>query len=165
MKFKSIDNKKISNNKLRMTEPTVLFGAGAKTIATYTVDADEICRIDLVSTRFFGTADYSEAILKYNNISNPFSINEGDVLNIPDAGSAMKAWKRINEIGVEGDAEPSVKDQFMSTKRLTIKDQGRIEYLKKKAAQKENGSKQSLPPNVLKTGDKNLSIDNDIITI
>ena len=77
----------------------------------------------------------------------------------------MKAWKRINEIGVEGDAEPSVKDQFMSTKRLTIKDQGRIEYLKKKAAQKENGSKQSLPPNVLKTGDKNLSIDNDIITI
>ena len=44
-------------------------------------------------------------------------------------------------------------------------DKKRIEYLQKKASEKENGSKQILPPNILKEGDSNIRIDNDIITI
>lgn len=159
MKFKSIDNKKILNNKLRMTEPTILFADTVNTLSEYTVHSDEICRIDLVSEKFFGTPDYSEHILKYNNISNPFSITEGDVLKIPDVEAALKNWKSIKEKEGSGEkGEQTLKDQFMDSKRLTVKDKNRIEYLKKKAAQKKNGSKQILPPNFLKDDETNIKI-------
>jgi len=163
MKFKSIDNKRSSyDDKIRMTEPTILFGEGVKTISEYTVGNSEVCRVDLISQRFYGTPDYSEYILKYNNISNPFSITTGDVLQIPDVLAVLKNFKPINAIGEFEDAEPSIKDQFVDTKRLTIKDKKRVEYLKKKAAQKENGSKEILPPNFLKKDEKNLTINKDI---
>ena len=54
--------------------------------------------------------------------------------------------------------EPSIRDQFVDTKRLPVKDAKRIEYLQRKAAQKPNGAKQILPPNILKEGDTNIKI-------
>ena len=65
----------------------------------------------------------------------------------------------------EDSQDDSIKDQFISSKRLTVKDVKRAEYLKKKADQKQNGSKQILPPNILKDGDKNIDINGDIITL
>ena len=53
----------------------------------------------------------------------------------------------------------------MDSKRLTVKDQNRIEYLKQKASQKLNGSKEILPPNILKDGEKNMDIEGGTITI
>ena len=86
MNFKSINGKKIKDNKLILTHPTLMLNPETKTISVYEVSADEVCRIDLISEKFFNSPDYSEYILKYNNISNPFSINEGDILNIPAGG-------------------------------------------------------------------------------
>jgi hypothetical protein len=40
-----------------------------------------------------------------------------------------------------------------------------IEHLKRKAAQKPNGAKQILPPNILKEGDINIKIGNGQIVI
>ena len=68
------------------------------------------------------------------------------------------------DIGEES-TEKSIKDQFIDSKRLTIKDISRAEYLKKKASQKENGSKQILPPNILKDGDTNIDINGNTIII
>lgn len=168
MQFKSLDNKRIQNDKLRMTEPFVLFTEFQKTIATHIVDASEVGRPDLISIRFYNDPSYLELILKYNNILNPFSINEGDVLEIPDTEGLFIEWKAVKEIG-DGESaiagENAVRDQFIDNKRLTVPDQKRIEYLQKKAAQKKNGPKQILPPNILKTGDTNIDIINDSIII
>lgn len=163
MNFKSIQNKKIKGDRLRITEPVVLFPKNTPVIAVHEVTSDEICRIDMISIKYFNIADYAELILKFNNISNPFSINEGDVLDIPARDIVFRAWKTIKEEGDE--KEDSIKDQFVNSKRLTIKDAKRAEYLKKKAAQKENGSKQILPPNILKDGDKNIDINGDTIIL
>ena len=174
MNFKSIDNKKIKNGKLRITEPVVIFPENTRTIAVHTVTSDEICRIDIISRIYYNLDDYSELILKFNNISNPFSINEGDVLNIPDKSNVFAAWKTIKSINTgsigsdpfdEDSQDDSIKNQFISSKRLTVKDVKRAEYLKKKADQKQNGSKQILPPNILKDGDKNIDITGDTIII
>lgn len=163
MNFKSIQNKKIKDGKLRITEPVVLFPKNTPVVAVHEVSSEEICRIDMISIKYFNIADYAELILKFNNISNPFSINEGDVLDIPARDIVFRAWKTIKG---EGDTkEDSIKDQFVNSKRLTIKDAKRAEYLKKKAAQKENGSKQILPPNILKDGDKNIDINGDTIIL
>ena len=59
----------------------------------------------------------------------------------------------------------SIRDQFIDTKRLPVKDAKRIEYLQRKAAQKANGSSQILPPNILKEGEVNLTIGNGTISI
>ena len=117
----------------------------------------------MISIKYYGLADYSDLILKFNNISNPFSIIEGDVLNIPDKDAILKAWKTIKGIGSQKDK--SIRDQFVDSKRLTVKDAKRAEYLKKKAAQKQNGSKQIVPPNILKDGDKNIDINGDVIIL
>jgi len=163
MNLKSINNKKIKDGKLRITEPTILFPKNAEIRAVHEVSADETCRIDMISIKYYGLADYSDLILKFNNISNPFSINEGDVLNIPDKDAILKAWKTIKGIGSQKDK--SIRDQFVDSKRLTVKDAKRAEYLKKKAAQKQNGSKQIVPPNILKDGDKNIDINGDTIIL
>lgn len=163
MNFKSINNKKISDGKLRITEPVVLFPENTQVIATHEVTSDETCRIDLISKKYYNDHDYAEIILKFNNISNPFSITEGDVLEIPARDIAFTAWKTIKKENAEG--VESIKDQFVNSKRLTPKDAKRAEYLKRKAAQKENGSSQIVPPNILKDGDTNIDINGDIITI
>jgi len=163
MDFKSIDNKRIQGDKLRLTEPTVLFPEGTATIKEHEVTSDEICRIDMISRIYYNDDSFSENILKFNNISNPFSINEGDILRIPDKVT-MVNWQQVKNIGEES-TEKSIKDQFIDSKRLTIKDISRAEYLKKKASQKENGSKQILPPNILKDGDTNIDINGNTIII
>ena len=84
MNFQILNKKQLIGNKLRMTEPIIIFNNNVKTIATHTVTADEIGRIDLIANAYYRNINKAEFILKYNNISNPFSINEGDVLLIPD---------------------------------------------------------------------------------
>lgn len=165
MEFESINSKKVLNDKLRMTEPYILFSEGIRTIATHIVQEDEVGRIDIISRRYFNGDLPSEVILKYNNISNPFSINEGDTILIPELNPSLKKWntiKEIDDINLEID---NIRGQFIDTKRLSTKDAARIEYLQRKAAKLKNGSKQILPPNILKTGDTNLTINNGKIKI
>ena len=102
-------------------------------------------------------------ILKWNGISNPFIIAEGDVLEIPINTSVLATIKTIKLVGPAN--QISIRDQFVDTKRLPVKDAKRIEYLQRKATQKVNGSKQILPPNVLKEGENHISIGNGTITI
>jgi len=165
MDFKSINNKQVQANGLRMTEPSILFGNNVTILAAHTVETIEVGRIDLIADKYYGNSDYSELILKYNNISNPFSITAGDVLLIPDQDNILLKWNRvkpIDDIETELDA---IRSQFMDSKRLTTQEAKRVEYLKKKASQKKNGSKAILPPNVLKPTEKNIDINNGEIRI
>jgi hypothetical protein len=47
------------------------------------VSEDEIMRPDLISTRIYTESSKWDILLKYNGISNPFSINVGDILVSP----------------------------------------------------------------------------------
>lgn len=163
MKFRSIDNKRLKADKIRITEPTALFKGDVRTLYVHEVNETQVGRIDLISIEYYGSADYSDLILKYNNISNPFSITQGDVLNIPDR-TALKEFKEIKPVGDQKEIENPIRQQFLDTKRLTPKDANRIEYLKKKASEKENGA-QPLPPNILPEGDSNLDIEGDTIIL
>lgn len=165
MDFRTIKNKLVIGDKLRMTQPTLLFNETVPVIAEHTVEADETCRIDLISLKFYRNDDYVDYILKFNGISNPFTIKEGDVLLIPSNTTILKKFKPVREVGESGRVENAVRDQFIDTKRLPAKDANRVEYLKRKAALKKNGSKEILPPNVLKTDETNIEISGGTITI
>ena len=165
MNFRILNDKQLIGEKLRITEPVIIFNDRVRTIATHTVDADEVGRIDLIANGYYRNPDKLELILKYNGISNPFSINEGDVLLIPDDSIPLVKWKRVNPVASEEISELNIRDQFVNSKRLSEKDAKRVEYLKRKAALKANGSSEILPPNILKPGEKNITIENGKINI
>ena len=166
MDYKSINNKQILNDKLRLTEPTLRFGDNVQIIATHIVDEFEAGRPDIIAEKYYRDPSLSEYILKYNNISNPFSLAEGEELLIPDSDAILQKWERIKPVDVEaGEVIDSIRGQFMDTKRLKPKDAKRVEYLKKKASQSKNGSREILPPNLLKPGERNIDITDNSITI
>jgi len=165
MKFNTLENKKMSadNTKRVLSMPTVVFSRFTDVIASHTVVEHEVGRIDLISLKYYKNEDYCDYILKWNNMSNPFAFNVGDILEIPSNDNVLVSIAPFRIVGPANAI--SIRDQFIDTKRLPIKDSKRIEYLKRKAEQKANGSSQILPPNILKEGDTNIKINNGRITI
>lgn len=171
MDFRSIDDKELKDGRLRMTEPKVLFDYNTGSISLsgmtiHEVEPDEVGRPDKISYKYFQDDSFVEYILKYNKISNPFSIDQGDVLVIPDVEAPIRMWKKVKEVDETlVQAVDSIRSQFLDTKRMAVKDAKRVEYLKKKASSLQNGSKEILPPNILQPGTTNLDITDDSITI
>jgi len=163
MQFDTLNKKKLVDGKYKFTKPTLVFIETNETINEHTVTEDQVGRIDLISLLYYRNANYCDYILKWNGISNPFSIKLGDILEIPNHRQALKTVKEIKILSSTN--EPSIRDQFIDTKRLPVKDAKRIEYLQRKASQKPNGAKQILPPNILKEGDTNIKIGNGQIRI
>jgi hypothetical protein len=162
--MKTLQKKKISeiDDKIIMTEPTLLFPDYTTVTQVFDVDSYYAGRIDLISLKVYNSADYVDQLLKFNSISNPFSIAEGDVLYIPPMDVLNKTWKKP---GIGTTDSNVVRDRFIETKRLPIKDQKRLEYLKRKAAQKPNGAKEILPPNVLPSDKENIILENGQLTV
>lgn len=48
------------------------------------VNEHYVARPDLISLAVYGTDEYADIICKYNGISNPFELNENDVILLPD---------------------------------------------------------------------------------
>jgi hypothetical protein len=163
MDFKSLD-KNVKNGILNIAKPTVLFHEleGSKYTEHY-VTSTEVCRVDLISLHEYGTDAMGDVILKFNNISNPFSFIEGDIIMIPDRSIPMKNWKEL--VGFDIPELNEIKAQFLETKRLTEADVKRVDYLKKAAEKKANGSSVPAPPNILKPGDSNISVGGGRISL
>jgi hypothetical protein len=162
--MKTLKNKKISeiDDKIIMTEPTLLFPDYIAISKVFAVDSYYAGRIDLISLSVYNSADYVDQLLKFNGISNPFSVAEGDILYIPPMDVLNKTFKKPG-IGIS--ESNLVRDRFVETKRLPIKDQNRLDYLKRKAALKPNGAKEILPPNVLPSDKQNVIIENGQLTV
>ena len=146
MNFKSLLDKIIDKGRLVLTQPTMLF-VDKEDIGidgTHVVVADEVGRIDLIALEHYNSEEHIDYLLKFNGISDPLGINEGDILKIPSLGPNYKKLERpataIDNI---------VRQEFVDGKRLTKKDKRRTDFLKKKYKLKE-----VLPPNVLKSGFK-----------
>lgn len=146
MELKSILNKIVESGKLILTQPTMLFinKKNIGVIKEHYVTNDEQGRIDLICLDYYSTDEHIDYVLKFNGISDPFSIKEGDVIKIPVIGNNFKAMERPAAA-----TDNIVRQEFLDGKRLTKKDQKRVDFLKKKYKIKE-----VLPPNVLKTGYK-----------
>ena len=77
----------------------------------YKVPKDYVMRPDLISKAVYNNSIYAEIILKYNGISNPFSINEGDLILIPDLESATSQIKQIGK-GSATDAAARIRNSY-----------------------------------------------------
>ena len=60
------------------------------------VTVDQAGRIDKIAEQYFGSSQFADAICIVNNIFNPFSVNEGDVLVIPNLREPDLVYRRPN---------------------------------------------------------------------
>jgi hypothetical protein len=121
------------------------------------VTEDLVMRADLFAKIYFRNANRLDYLLKFNGISNPFSIDAGDLILIPSEDSMKAAFKPKTEKDRETSRDEVVK-KFFDPNRLNKKDKKRLEYLKKKSAEHANGSKTNLPPNFAEPGSKELRV-------
>ena len=146
MNLKTLVNKINDGIKLILVAPTIVFKEKNRIFieAYHRVTEFEEGRPDLIAAKYYGGATALDIILKYNGISDPFSIVKDQLIEVPMLSVPLQKYKRP-AVAVEND----VKQQFVDTKRLSKKDQKRIETLKKKY-NKDN----ILPPNVVPVGKK-----------
>ena len=149
LKNKLIDEE-TGENYWDLSAPSFKYIADLGIKALHYVTQDQAGRPDLISNLYFGTGEFIDAICIINNIFNPFSIEEGDVLAIPVLSdpklvySRPKPATRIN----------STIAAYIDTSVQSEKDQSRVQRLIKKAESKKNGVTTPLPPNMLQQGQK-----------
>lgn len=100
-----------------------------------------IGRPDLISLAVYGTDEYADIICKLNGISNPFELNENDILFMPDYDFIMSCVQEANSTDIISDT-----NETLNT------------FIDNKAKYQKNKSDIRSPHMQLK-GDKNYVID------
>lgn len=115
-----------------------------------TVAEEEAMRPDLISVRMYSEQSNYELLMKYNGISNPFSIAPGEFLLIPPYKAITAALVPAKTILEKGVAKlSSNEDKLLNPK--TVKDKKRLAALKDRV-------KEIVPPNVNTAGNKNIKV-------
>jgi len=126
----------------------------APAIKDIVVVTDEFAmRPDLIAKLKYGDESLLDYILTYNGISNPLSIEPGQILLIPER-SEMDAMIVTPSDGIN---ENQNKKEEIAIKAETVKDKKRLDLIKQKV---ELGKKEVLPPNISKPGTQNIKIEN-----
>ena len=73
------------------------------------ITKDYIARMDLLSYQLYGTNKYQDVLCKLNGISNPFELNEGDIIICPDISDISYFYYLENPDERDPDAEGSAK--------------------------------------------------------
>ena len=106
----------------------------------YVVTEDDVMRPDLIAYYFYQDSSFVDLLLKYNGYSNPFALNVGDIIRIPDSST-------LTQFGTK----PTLSDLGASRKKKsniviapkTKKDKARVDFLLNK-----QNAVPPVPPNV-----------------
>jgi len=131
-----------------LTAPSFKYKAELGVKALHYVTIDQVGRVDKISQLYFGVGEYVDAICVINNVFNPFSIQEGDILVIPNLNQLDQVYRRPNPASRP---TPSL-EQYVNTDRQSTQDQSRIQRLTQKAKTKKSGVAAPIPPNMLQQG-------------
>ena len=171
---------KVLDNKKRFTKPngdivldltvsSINFRNNVEVNDIFLVGEDFIMRADLVSETVYGDSTKWDYILKFNGISNPFSLNKYDLISIPDLDSMDSQFKKEVEKSESTDSYDSYDgyvelDSVTGSKEpRTKKDENRKKYIDEI---KDNRLDRSIPvpPNVVGDDEDNIRFeDNKII--
>ena len=83
-----LDNKRVINkDDIKLIDLTTSIFANEKNsriiLSVYKVPDYMKMRMDLISNAAYGTDEYTDLLMKYNDISNPFIINTDDIIFVP----------------------------------------------------------------------------------
>lgn len=110
----------------------------------------ENMRTDLMCNRIYGDQSKWDAMLKYNGISNPFSVKSGDLLFAMPFSVADGVYKNPRRIEERGQKVEEPINGILDLNKTLTKDNERLKNLANK--------KGELPPNINQVGDKNVKV-------
>lgn len=149
--FKRFFEKDNGDVVLDITRRSISFDRNPRPRSSVIVSAETEMRMDLIAYSAYKEQGNMDFLLKYNGIANPFSLERGRVVLLPSRQDLRDAYFSPVEIVDRGAEKPNNESQFIVPK--TEKDKKRLEQLKKRAKTRE-----ILPPNINKTGDKNIKV-------
>ena len=124
--------------------------SGVVNFTLYKVPKDFEMRVDLISAATYNNTLYAEFILKYNSISNPFSIAADDIILIPNLGQATDQITKGTL--VEGNNSKIIRDsyKYIDPTKVPKKDSTVAEFDNREF---KSGA---LPPNIAPEGETNI---------
>lgn len=130
-------------------------------IDLFRVGKDEEMRPDLIAQQAYGYLSPLEQLLKFNDVSNPFAIQEGDVFTVWDIPSARNLLKpQINN----AEAREDIRKQYITPEKKSTIDPRLSDFEKRTQATKPDPSKgknaPALPPNLADFGDQEIMLVN-----
>jgi hypothetical protein len=91
--FSVLDKKTVIDDKVIFTSVSTIIGnrIDIPLVAFVVIDDTTVCRVDLIVKHYWGAQNINDidAFLKFNKVTNPFSIPIGKVLVVPDHDSLV----------------------------------------------------------------------------
>jgi len=122
--------------------------------SVYKVPKEFEMRPDLIAGAVYNNSLYAEIILKYNGISNPFSIKENDIILIPSLDS-MRAIT-TKPVGAESNAAKSIRNRYRYIDPIKLP-KSNTTFQNRQILNVNSGS---LPPNISEEGEKQITYRN-----
>ena len=113
--------------------------------------SEMVMRPDLIAHMYCGSHNKVGTLLKINSISNPFSLNEGDILFIPDSRTLSEIIAKPAEAETS-EIRKSFRKQLQE--RISRVSEQRKEYLNSV----DISASAVLPPNVINEGDEQFKV-------
>jgi len=128
-------------------------------ISYFLVNEDQAMRIDLISKAMYGYTSPIERILKFNNISNPLSIDEGDILVLFDLYSLVRNMRDTSQAAKN---KLDVRKQYLTPEKKSKIDPALQAFDKRNKARKTPSVPEdsTLPPNYADFGDQEIEVRN-----
>jgi hypothetical protein len=128
----------------------------------FMVPEDIQMRPDLLAYRKYGKEGYFGSMLKFNGISNPFSLTEGFFMYMPSESSIQRAFDEKKKLDKGGNTNASPAQAFRKSQESKIvkPSEGRSKFLESKI---KNQPGQVLPPNLRQEGERSTTRKNGFI--
>jgi len=136
-------------------------------LSAYRIPISYEMRPDLISQSVYNNTLYAEFILKFNGISNPFSISPGDTILIPSLDTAQKNIKRQGDEVEESDSRRIRNSyKYIDPTKAPKRDGELSKFDDRNLKGKKTGdggeklSDGALPPNISQPGEKGITYRN-----
>ncbi len=160
LEYKPTIKDKYGNEILDLTKRSINYkdDINYKIIDMFMVGEDMTMRPDLINYLAYNTVDEFDLLLKFNGISNPFSIDVDDVIFVPEKNFMDKQIDKTKE-----DIKKSIYQQYVDPSKKFKQDVRLQDYLSK--VNSKRISKYNLPPNLAKPGSTEAKITNGSISL
>lgn len=109
-------------------------------------------RVDLLANQIYGNASKSDIVLKYNRLSNPFSVEQGDFIVAVDAEYARKNFKKENRVE---ELNKKIRQQFIDPTKKPETSESLTRFRSREL---------SVPPNI-SDGSKAVKVEHGKVTL
>jgi hypothetical protein len=157
---KTIDNKKIFTRPdgiqiVDLTQQNFNPSSDATIIDAVKVSKDFEMRPDLVAKTAYGSIDSTDLLLKQSGFSNPFTLEENDIIFLQELREISKQFGNTDR----EEAKRIVRNQYIDSSKAPELDENLKKFEKRekpKKAPKKSGA--PLPPNFAQEGDKEIRL-------